>query len=263
MVAIAGVVIGAIGLISSILTAANQTEAAKYAVDRQMEIANRVQAREDEFYRLWVDEYLTCELDYVYDVFREQEVNPDTRTVSVRAAISVKRQFARAESDALRCLPVYCVGAASGVRRSLQLAEASAAVWASASATRTEEERAHMINTRLREELWRTINIGHGAYFDTNGSAVAAEAFGRLGRASERAAGEASNAAGYFAQQLMSRGPAVFSNRPTSDPLLDNRSQGPPAAVSNVTINNSPASDSRNGDALFSDRDVGNDDWGL
>lgn len=265
MVAIAGVVIGAIGLISSILSASNQTEAAKYAVGRQLEIANRVQAREDEFFYLWDTEYKWCELNYARDVFSEPILAPDRNTAAMRAVISVKRQFARAESDALKCLPTHCVGAASGIRRSLQMAEASAAVWASTASIRQEEERVHALNTRRHEEMWRAANIGHGAYFNTAGSFVAAEAFGRLSRASERAAGEASNAAGYYAQQLAS---GLFGNgRPArADPVLDGRPQGqapPDLAGRGTTTNNVIVPDNRRrDDALFDDRDVAGD-WGI
>lgn len=265
MVAIAGVVIGAIGLISSILTAANQTEAAKYSVNRQMDIANRVQAREDEFYRLWQDEYLRCELDYAYEVYDEKTRTVDAKTVSVRAAISVKRQFARAEQDSLRCLPTYCVGAAAGIRRSIVMAEATAAVWASTAAIRSEDERIHVINTRRREEMWRVANIGHGAYFNTNGSFVAASAMDRLGQAAERAAGEASTAAGYYAQRLLSNGSSMFNGASPPSSLMDNRSQAPPdlAGRSTVVQNNITVPDRRQDDALFSDNDVDGGGWGL
>lgn len=265
MVAIAGVVIGAIGLISSILTAANQTEAAKYSVNRQMDIANRVQAREDEFYRLWQDEYLRCELDYAYEVYGEQARQVDEPTIAIRAAISVKRQFARAESDSLRCLPVYCVGAAAGIRRSVVLAEATAAVWASTSAIRSEDERVHTLNTRRREEMWRVAGIGHGAYFNTNGSFVAAQAMDRLGQAAERAAGEASTAAGYYAQRLMSNGSSLFSSQPSSA-LMDSRPQAPPDLAGRGTViqNNIALPERQRDSALFSDSDVTDDGgWGV
>ena len=234
MVAIAGIAVGALGLISSIMTASNNAEAAKYAVDKQIAIANRIQAREDELFTLWWDEYLGCELMYAAEVCNDRTLVVDLDTAAVRAAVTVRRQFARMARDAINCLPIYCVGAELGVHRSTKLAEATAASWAMVTARRQEKERVEVLNQQRRENAWRVAMQGHGAYFNTSGSFLAAETFGKQAQAHERAAAESSRAAGYFAQQVASGVGRMVGQQSRSSPLIDNRP--PPADVNRPPV---------------------------
>ncbi len=247
MVAIAGIAIGAIGLISSIMAASNNAEASKYAVDKQIAIANRIRARDDELFELWWDEYLGCELMYAAGVCSDRSLVVDLNTAAVRATVTVKRQFARMARDSVNCLPVYCAGAETGVIRAAKLAEATATTWAVVTARRAEQERVEIRNQQNRENKWRIAAQGHGAYFNTAGSALAAETFGKIAQAHERAAGEASRAAGYYTQQVVS-GVGRLANQ--NSPLIDNRSP-PPDAGRPLTITNNvivPDSNQRRND---------------
>lgn len=236
MVAIAGIAIGALGLISSIMTASNNAEAAKYAVDKQIAIANRIQARENELFTLWWDEYLGCELMYAAGVCSDESLVVDLDTAAVRAMVTVRRQFARMSRDAINCLPLYCVGAELGVHRATELAKGSATAWATVTARRQEQERVHVRNQQRRENKWRIAAQGHGAYFNTAGSFLAAETFGKQALAHERAAGEAARAAGYFGQQIASGVSRMAQQQQGGNALIDNRAPPPQDLAGRGTV---------------------------
>lgn len=264
MVAIAGIAIGALGLISSIMSASNNAEAAKYAVDKQIAIANRIQARENSLFTLWESEYLGCELMYAAEVCSDRSLVVDLNTATTRAMVTVKRQFARMSRDAINCLPNYCVGAELGIRRTTRLAEASAGAWASLTARRNAEEKVLARNQQIRENKWRVAMQGHGAYFNTAGSQIAADTFGKRAAAHERAAGEASRAAGYYAQQVGS-GLRQLGGPGRPDPILDQRPQAPADLAGRTTVisnnimlpDNTRREESDFVPTLFSDDEVG------
>jgi hypothetical protein len=201
MAAIVGPIIG--GLLSG-STASQNAEAANNAASLQYAITKRIQDRLDALFALWKNEYLQCELALKNSICSLQEKTYQYRTASNRAITEVRKQFTRARVEALRCLPLNCVGASCAIERQMDIAEMGAAAWASNAAIRSEELRVDTFNQTIRAEKYRMAAFGRQHYMNVNAEAGLANMYGNIANAARAASSDAMYGLGRFLQQGIS-----------------------------------------------------------
>lgn len=200
MAAVAGSIIGA--LLSS-SSASSNAAAASEAAALQYQIAKRVQDRLDTLFDLWSTQYKACELALKNEVCALKNYVPQYQTVANRALTEVRRQFTRARVDALKCLPLNCVGASCAVEGQLNIAEAGAAAWAMNAAIRTEDLRRDVFNRSIREEKYRMAAFGRQHYMNVNAELATAQMYGAIAASARQAASSSSYGVGRFIQQAL------------------------------------------------------------
>lgn len=218
MAAWAGIIVSVIGLVGGMMSASGKEEAAKHATNRQIDIANRVQYREQLLFQDWETQVKNKELGWAREVLNLPEPFADYHTAMLRASVNVFRQFSRPKAEATRCMNVRCVGATEAVQRNLIVAEGVAVAFARSTAVHAEDERVEFMRAQRDEEQLRALAAGHQKFFSTRGSAVAAHTFGQQARAAEKAAEQASRATGYFLQRAISGFDEMRSSNPQQRP---------------------------------------------
>ncbi|QLB20053.1 hypothetical protein A6B43_08650 [Vespertiliibacter pulmonis] len=150
-----------------------QQAASFYIADKQHDIAKQAQRRFDEIWHNqrdkadklfdhWEQNGKPVEASMLADLSSRQYV-VDYETAKNRAIVNARSEFARARDKVRRESNIHCVGATRTALRQLQIAEAKAAVLATNSAIRFEEERKHQRESQYREESFKWASLIQGA----------------------------------------------------------------------------------------------------
>jgi hypothetical protein len=67
------------------------------AIDKQDDIAQRIQSRADELHNIWKESYLTCELNTIAEICAEPKVIAQTTLASIKAQAEISKQFSLAK----------------------------------------------------------------------------------------------------------------------------------------------------------------------
>lgn len=214
---------GLLGGLASSESSRGNARAAMYAANLQWQIANRIQAIEEELFALWRQEVRPMELTLNNEIQGLQPYRLQYATATARAITEVRRQFSVARRKQQECFDVHCVGAIVGSARDMSMGEAMAAGWASTLMMRAEDAMRRSIDHQQRQEKLGMIQYGHEAYFSTDQTAVAAGIADRLMRSASASASNQANAAGYMVttglQGLFKEG-GLFSDKKNPAPAL-------------------------------------------
>lgn len=212
-------------------------QAASYAAEKQYEIARRVEAREDELFRLWRTVYKPIELELADEYDALEPYTPQTTTAQVRVLTDVRKTFAKARLDARACMDVHCVGAHLALVREMGMTEARSAAWAMSLAGRAEEQKARDLDLQYRKEKQNLAQLGHGAYFSDDAARLGVQISDHLAKVAADARDAASAGAGFVAEKLTTQLQRQFAptgslgKRGTPAPIA----QSKPTTVVNVT----------------------------
>lgn len=220
-----GSIIGAAGgLIGGLLASESSREsasAAQYAAQLQWDIANRIQARRDELFALWRQEYKPLELNLQAELAALPGYVPQYATAVARGVSEVRKQFSIARRKALECMPVRCVGAQFAAVRDLALNEALAAGWAGGLMSRAEDTMKRSLDHQQRQERLTLAQFAHQAYFSTDGTQLAVQIADRQQRTAAQAASNNAEAAGrmitWGLNSLFGQG-GVLADKPNPKP---------------------------------------------
>lgn len=239
-----GAVIGAAGgLIGGLIASESSRDTARsaqYAAQLQWDIANRVQARSDETFALWRQEYRPLEQALNNEVTTLDSYRAQHATAAQRAIVEVRKQFGLARRKALECMDVHCVGPAVAMVRDMSLNEALAAGWAANLMERSEDALKYTIDHQQRQEKLANAQFGHEAYFSTDQTRLAAQIAGNLQRSAASSASDQAAAAGYLVtrglQTIFGEGGLFSSNKANPNVSQAPRATSSPPQASAATI---------------------------
>ena len=221
---------GLLGGLASSESSRGNARAAMYAANLQWQIANRIQAIEEELFALWRQEIRPMELVLNDELQTLPPYRVQYATAAARAITEVRRQFSVARRKQLECMDVHCVGAAVGSARDMSLGEAMTSGWAATLMTRAEDALQRSIAHQQRQEKLGLVQYAHEAYFSTDQTAVAAGIADRLMRSAASSASSQAQAAGYMVttglQGLFKEG-GLFSDKRNPVPAQGARTAEP------------------------------------
>lgn len=188
------------------LTGGGNSDAAKYLADKQYEIADAVQRREDRLFQVWRDHYKACELALkneicrlpVFTLFPSQRAHWaifDTQTAFWRTAYDIE------ETVMQTCGTVSC-----STDSYLAMTKAGVSAWAANAVIRGDENLLPTRRQQRYEELSRLAAFGHKAYFNSRGAELAIGVYGQAAQMALRQQNNTASALGYFLQRVVSYG---------------------------------------------------------
>ena len=236
---------GLLGGLTASESSRGNARAAMYAANLQWQIANRIQAIEEELFALWRQEIRPMELVLNDELQALQPYRTQHATAAARAITEVRRQFSVARRKQLECMDVHCVGASVAAARDMSLGEAMTSGWAATIMQRAEDAMQRAVAHQQRQEKLGLIQYAHEAYFSTDQTAVAAGIADRLMRSAASSASSQAQAAGYMVttglQGLFKEG-GLFSDKrnPAPTPAARTAEPAPQAPQQLTTDQNDP-----------------------
>ena len=191
------------GLLGGI-TGSNNADAAKYAADRQWEIADKIQRREEFGHQIWKDHYRAAELRLKNEVCQTPRVYLDPVLTNIKIGRRIEKAFERTALKIERGIDLNCARFTCGNDSLQTLSRAGIQVWAAGMSFRADEDRALARNQQRFEDKARTAAFGHKSYFDTRGAQLAMGVYAQSAAMSLRQQNNTSAAMGYFLQRGLS-----------------------------------------------------------
>lgn len=186
------------------ITGRNNADAAKYAADRQWEIADKIQRREEFGHRVWQDHYREAELRLKNEICQTPRVYLDPVVTSIKIGRRIDKAFERTALKIERGIDLSCARFTCGNDSMQTLSRAGIHVWAAGMSFRADEDRALARNQQRYEDKARTAAFGHKSYFDTRGAQLAMGVYAQSAAMSLRQQNNTSAAMGYFLQRGLS-----------------------------------------------------------
>lgn len=165
----ANMVIALLQQAASFYFADKEHDVAKQAQNRFDEIWANMKDKADKLFSHWYDNSRPIEISMLTEA-REREqkgYTVDYDTAMNRSVQSARREFGRAIEKTRRESSIHCTGATKTAIRQLRAAEARAAVLATNSAVRMEEERKHQRESQYREEVYKWNGLFQGRVSDS------------------------------------------------------------------------------------------------
>ena len=193
-----------IGDIFGGLTGSKNADAAKYAADRQWEIANKIQTREEFRHQIWRDHYKQAELRLKNEVCQRPIAIADYGLAEMQLSRAVTSAYQRVSSKIERGIDLQCTRFSCGNDTMVELSRAGVAVWAASMTFRADEDRAWARNQQRYEDKARVAAFGSRAYFATRGAQLAMGVYAQSAEMALRQQSNMSSALGYFLQRGLS-----------------------------------------------------------
>jgi hypothetical protein len=138
------------------------------AIDKQDEIAQRIQSRADGLHNIWKESYLTCELNTIAEICAEPKAIAQTTLASIKAQAEISKQFSLAKQQAMYCIDSQCEGSRCDTDRKFATAQAKAAAWQANANINQEIARAKLENAQRLNNRLIALNAGRQHIANTN-----------------------------------------------------------------------------------------------
>lgn len=181
-------------------------DAAKYMADKQWEVANKIQLREELLFGMWYYDYRPYEIAIKDRIFAMPRYEPQYERMHNEGATHAQGAFFRADDELFEFISRREGRVSPGMTQSIQMAEAGIGAWIGNSLMRMEESRKITRNQRRREEQYRIIALYHKNYFSTHGAEIAIQAYGQAASMAMKQQSDRSSAMGYYLQQIVGFG---------------------------------------------------------
>lgn len=188
------------------LTGSGNSDAAKYLADRQYEIADRVQRREDRLFNIWREHYRACELKLKDEICSLPVFTLFPRENGQIAQFDVQTAFWRTATDIEDRVQQTCGKLTCSNDTYIAVARAGIMAWASNAVIRADEVLLPVRRQHRYEELSRLAAFGHKVYFNTRGAEMAIGVYGQASAMALRQQNNTASALGYFLQRVVSYG---------------------------------------------------------
>lgn len=155
---------------------------------RQLDLAEKIDARADDLHNIWKDIYLPCELSTLQELCSTPIEVANLELVESRVYADVGRQFAANRTKALYCLPYTAAGARCETNTRFAIEQAKAEAGMSQIARNQEIARVELKNAQRQVNIVTMLNLGRG------GTAVAANLAATAGQQYQQVASQAASA---------------------------------------------------------------------
>ena len=188
------------------LTGSGKADAAKYLADKQYEIADVVQRREDRLFQIWREHYKACELDLKNEICRLPVFTLFPREQAQNAMFDVQTAFWRTRYDIEEAVMRTCGRVSCSMDAMVGMAQAGINAWAANAVIRGDEVLLPTRRQHRYEELSRLAAFSHKAYFNTRGAELAIGVYGQASQMALRQQNNTASALGYFMQRVVDYG---------------------------------------------------------
>lgn len=184
----------------------DSADSAKYLADKQYEIADQVQRREDRLFYIWEQHYRACEIALKDEICRLPVFTLFPFERSHEAIFDVQTAFWRTQPDIERDTFNNCGRLHCSLDNIVAVTQAGINVWAANAVMRADEELLPVRRQHRFEELARMSAFGHKAYFNSRGAEMAIGIYGQASAMALRQQNNTASALGYFLQRVVSYG---------------------------------------------------------
>jgi hypothetical protein len=130
--------------------------------ERQLDLAEKIDARADDLHNIWKEQYLPCELSLLAELCSAPIEVANLELVESRAYADVGRRFAANRTKALYCLPYTAAGARCETNTRFAIEQSKAEAGISQIARNQEIARVELKNTQRQVNIATMLNMGRG-----------------------------------------------------------------------------------------------------